>query len=177
MDALEAFAQQFLGRSPVIAHVPLDGAVSYIEGVTSVLLFRSGQFQVQMFIVPPNYVIPAHTHPNVDSFEVYVGGDIDFSHGGQQVLPETVRRAVDPLGCSLARGKTIRVRPEDRHGGVFGPSGGVFLSIQHWLNGVRPHCVARDYTGPVMGPDHLAKVVCGDAIAREQADLQASDSL
>ena len=61
------------------------------------------------------------------------------------------------------RGRVIRVRSNDKHGGVFGPSGGVFFSVQRWLNGVKPHCVSADYNGVVMGPDHMAGVVFGDA--------------
>ncbi len=160
--SLEQFACDFLDKAPVIGCVPLHGAVSYIEGVTSVLMYRQDQFQVQMFIVPPNYIIPAHTHPNVDSIEVYVGGDINFTLNGE--ARNSDRLQVDEFGCSVARGGVVRVQPNDRHGGIFGPSGGVFLSIQHWLNGVKPHCVAADYSGPVMGPDHLAKVVSGSPV-------------
>ena len=69
----------------------------------------------------------------------------------------------------------MRVRPNDVHGGVFGPGGGVFLSIQHWLNGVEPHCVARDYTGITMGRDHQSKVLFGKAKS-PNGDLKVSDA-
>jgi hypothetical protein len=45
------------------------------------------------------------------------------------------------------------------------------MSIQHWLNGVAPHCVSADYTGVVMGPDHYNKVKHGTAILTNQSDL------
>ena len=67
-------------------------------------------------------------------------------------------------GVAQKRGARIRVRPTDLHGGQFGPDGGIFLSSQLWNNAVAPHCVAADYTGAVMGPDHFSKVVCGDPI-------------
>ena len=28
-----------------------------------------------------------------------------------------------------------------------GPTGGIFLSVQQWLNGVKPSCVGMDYDG------------------------------
>lgn len=127
-----------------------------------------------MFVVPPNYIIPEHTHPNVDSFEVYMGGQIRFSHSGKWVISEDEFNVPTSLGYPKAGGKTIRVRPNDLHGGVFGPAGGVFLSIQHWLNGVKPHCVAADYNGVVMGPNHLASVKFGDAVLKES--LSAADA-
>ncbi len=70
-------------------------------------------------------------------------------------------------GLPAKRGGIIRVKPHDLHGGTFGPSGGVFYSVQHWLNGVQPHCVSADYTGVVMGPEHKAGVVFGDAVLKE----------
>jgi hypothetical protein len=32
-----------------------------------------------VFIVPENTIIPEHVHPNVDSIEVYMGGNIHDS--------------------------------------------------------------------------------------------------
>lgn len=91
-----------------------------------------------MFAVPEGTIIPEHTNPNVDSIEVYVGGNIRFSHSGKYIYPKEALHARDgPLGCASRRGMTIRLRPNDLHGGTFGEGGGLFLSVQHWLNGVR----------------------------------------
>jgi len=60
----------------------------------------------------------------------------------------------------------FKVKTNDKHGGAFGSSGGVFISIQHWLNGVSPHCVALDYTGVSGGSDHMSKVKGGDAYVK-----------
>ena len=166
-DPLDHFLGWFL-KTPPIGFVPLLGAVSKIEDVTSVLWFRQPPFQVQLFIVPPNYVIPEHTHPNVDSYEVYLGGQIKFSHGGRWVVNDMEIAAPTPQGLAPLRGKLIRVRPTDRHGGSFGPEGGVFMSVQRWINGVAPHCVAADYNGAVVGPNHLARVVHGNAYLKDE---------
>lgn len=176
MDELKNFADWFLKSVNVLGAVPFAGAVDRIENVTSVLMYRKDQFQVQMFIVPEGTVIPEHVHPNVDSLEVYVGGNIRFSHSGKFVSPpEDVVANDGPLGLAKVRGQMVRVRPNDIHGGVFGKGGGVFLSIQHWLNGVKPHCVARDYTGMTMGPDHMQKVVFGEAHSPE-TELKVCDA-
>lgn len=178
MDELERFCDWFLKTMPVIGAVPFHGAVSRIQDVTSILLYRRDNFQVQMFAVPGGTVIPEHTHPNVDSIEVYVGGNIRFSHSGRYISAEGDIFANDgPLGLASRRGMTVRVRPNDVHGGVFGEGGGVFLSVQHWLNGVKPHCVAADYNGITMGDDHLAKVVYGDAVAKQQLTEKDAASL
>src|SRR3569833_887532 len=178
VDQLEQFCASFLEKSPVLGAVPVVGAVSTIENVTSILLYRRGQFQVQMFAVPGGTVIPEHTQPNVDSIEVYVGGNIRFSHSGKYLYPADKLFAMNgPLGLASRRGMTIRVRPNDLHGGAFGEGGGVFLSVQHWLNGVKPHCVAADYSGVTMGKDHLSKVVNGKARAKDELTSKDAASL
>ena len=175
MDQLEKFCDSFLKKTPVIGAVPFAGAVSMIEDVTSILLYRQSQFQVQMFAAPAGTIIPEHTHPNVDNIQVYVGGNIRFSLGGKYVYGADQLFALNgPLGLANRRGLTIRVRPNDIHGAVFGEGGGVFLSAQQWLNGVKPHCVGADYDGLTMGEDHLSKVVNGNATAK--AELTAKDA-
>jgi len=174
LDQLEKYCAGFLSQSTVLGFVPFANAVWMVENVTSILLDRRGQFQVQLFAVPGGTVIPEHTHPNVDSFEVYVGGSIHFSHSGKYSYPAEALQAVGSAALASKRGLLIRVRPNDLHGGVFGEGGGVFMSIQHWLNGVKPHCVASDYSGVTMGEHHLSKVVNGKARAKKQ--LTAKDA-
>lgn len=175
-DVLEEFLQWFLAKAPCIGMVPFHEAVGSVEGVTKILLYRRGEFQVQLFAVPPNYIIPEHIHPNVDSFEVYVGGQINFSHGGKFVNTKWEDSKPDEYGLSPFRGAVIRVRPNDIHGGVFGPAGGVFMSVQRWLNGVKPHCVASDYTGVVMGKDHADKVVYGTFLVKDSLGVKDAAS-
>jgi len=158
---LDRFAFSFASNAKVFGHIPPGIVTSYkIQDVTGVVWYRSGEFQVELFIVPANYIIPEHTHPNVESYEMYLGGDILFSHSGSWVGDDDLLRV---RGSTDFRGALIKVATNDLHGGVFGPSGGVFMSIQRWLNGVEPHSVAHDYEGVVMGSDHLDGVRSGDA--------------
>lgn len=165
MDPVEHYCKWFLTHTSPMGWIPFDNPVWQVEDVTSVLMHREGQFQVQMFIMPPHTIIPEHTHPNVDSIEVYVGGQLHFSHKGELIISED--ECIEDPECEFhlpkKRGTLIRVCPNDVHGGYSGENGGVFFSIQHWLNNVKPHCVAADYIGKTMGPRHLESVKFGDA--------------
>ena len=175
MDQLERFCAGFLKQSPVLGAVPFAGAVSMIEDVTSILLYRRDQFQVQMFAVPEHTVIPEHSHPNVDTIAIYVGGNIRISVAGKFIFPENTLFAMDgPLGLASRRGLQVRLRPNVRHGLVIGEGGGVFFAVEHWLNGIAPHCVAEDYDGVTMGEHHLGKVIRGEARTKEL--LTAADA-
>ena len=50
--------------------------------------------------------------------------------------------------------ETIRVKPNDPHGGTASKNGGSFISIQKWLNGVEPTHVSSNWDGNTMGDNH-----------------------
>ena len=73
---LAHFADWFL-KSGGIKDVdaPSDkNTLLFIEGVHGITLYKKKPFQVQLFICQPNLNIPVHTHPNVDSYEVFLYG-------------------------------------------------------------------------------------------------------
>lgn len=114
---------------------PVDAQVSYFNNkVVGSVLYRRGNFQVQLFTVAPYIEIPDHIHPNMDSYEVHVGGDIAFRING----------AYNQNMIAGLPG-VARVLPTDFHGGSFGKNGGLFLSVQHWINGVTPSSAGEDW--------------------------------
>ena len=125
-------------------NTPLTDSITHAGVLSGVVLYRRGQFQVQLFILPPFTEIDLHTHPNVDSYEVFVSGDIDFICDG-------VLHNENSLGSS------IRVGPNCVHGGKFGYNGGCFLSIQKWLNDVPPTSVGYDWKDQHNNPRGMAK--------------------
>lgn len=156
-DQLENFCNYFINGSNNLGQIPTNFAFQkYYGDVLGIVWYRDENFQIEIFVSPPNWIIPEHIHPNVDSFEVYLGGQVLFSHSGYWVTDQ------------LARGYRIRVKPDDPHGGVFGPHGACFMSVQHWLNGTKPTSVASDYTGVVMSADHLDSVNFGKAYFKEK---------
>ena len=142
----------------MMGHITADGAVQEVHGVLGVTHFKTTTFPGADVCCAANYIIPEHTHPNVDSFELYLGGQIMFSHLGKWVATSGEVIAADRFGQSLMRGSSIRVKPDDLHGGCFGPSGGVFMSIQHWLNDTMPSCVSKDYDGIALAAEHTTTV-------------------
>jgi hypothetical protein len=178
-DALDFYYDWITKKTPSIGWVPFENPIWQVENVTSVLIHRENQFQTQMFIVQPNTIIPEHTHPNVDSIEIYVGGEIQFSHKGKFVTEKKTCIKNKESSCNTAflRGQTIRVKPNDIHGGVIGKQGGVFYSVQHWLNDVKPHCVAADYIGKTMGSHHLDQVKSGQAWFNNSLTIKDAASL
>jgi mannose-6-phosphate isomerase-like protein (cupin superfamily) len=134
-DELESFLNWWMANRYI--NTPQDNSLTYEKDTHGVVLYRDGQFQVELFNVKPNSEIVPHIHPNVDSFEVFLGGDIHFMCDG-------VWSYEQKLGESITR-----VKPDSWHGGLFGERGGCFLSVQHWLNGVPPTFVGNDWKDKV----------------------------
>lgn len=124
---------------------PFDSTVvTFDDNVVGTTLYREGQYQVQLFTVKPHTEIVDHIHPNVDSYEVYVGGQIEFRLHGEKITRFDTQ--VEANGIVSEFGKMIRVLPTSSHGGTFGQMGGCFLSIQHWTNpNVPPSSVHMDW--------------------------------
>jgi hypothetical protein len=61
-----------------------------------------------------------------------MGGDIMFEVDGM------VHDQIEML-------EYIRVLPSSLHSGIAGKRGGSFLSVQHWLNGVKPTTVGHSW--------------------------------
>lgn len=145
MNTLEEFCDFWLKNRPI--NMNHDAYYSTEEAVGGVI-FRQAPFQVQLFMCAPNTDVPDHIHPNVDSFEVYVGGDIWFRIDGSYVYEDESK-----VGQLIHR-----VRPNCWHGAKIGNRGGVFFSIQHWLNNKKITSVNEDWDGVPVGNRHKADI-------------------
>jgi hypothetical protein len=128
-DSLAIFKDWWMTNRPI--NVPEDG-INFFDKVSGLVLFRQDEFQVELFITQPMTTGLSHIHPNVDSFEVHLGGDISFKAYGQ-------------IFDQNKLGDFIRITPDCWHGGDFNERGGAFLSIQKWLNGVKPSTIVTDW--------------------------------
>ena len=144
--SLDDLVKEVVSNPWAFGMIPEVAPTHRVEDVTSISWYRQGQFQIQLFAMPPNCIVPEHTHTNVDSYEVMMGGRMLLSKHGRWVEDSDFEHlAINKEPFSRRRGSAIRVRPNDIHGGIAGRSGGVFMSVQKWLRGVKPHCVALDY--------------------------------
>lgn len=157
-DELSVFARDYLsGGDRLPFRPPVDAGIQTVEGVHGLVIWREGRFQVQLFICAPNVVIPCHSHPNVDSYEVVTDGLVDFVIDGERVVhTEGLKRRKGDHSAWF--GIAARVRPGAKHGGFVGPNGGSFMSIQHWPEGIPMSSVGHDWVGETMGPRHDAEV-------------------
>lgn len=129
-----------------------------------ITLFAIRPFRVQLFLFKPGAVIPPHSHPDVESYELYVAGDMDLTKKEQDgnMVVQNKREFVKPdkNGICESNGGMIRVPAGCVHGGRINnhgnlsDRGGCFISIQYWRNRWEDASVIANWKG-VDGARHL----------------------
>ena len=152
-DQLENFKNWYIAQKLIIRLcVPFDNPLMFIDGISGLTLYRENNFQVQLFICEPDINIPEHIHPNIDSFELFLYG-MKFTHSGKTIIDSNMALK-ENNEMPFHYYQTIRVKPNDWHGGTSSKNGGSFISIQHWLNNTKPTHVSDDWQGNVVGNKH-----------------------
>lgn len=150
---VQDFAKWWLQNKPF--NTPVESPIRFIAGFTGVTVFREGPFQVQLFTALPNTDAPRHTHPNVDSMEVFICGDIDFSSERDE------RSGFGP-------GTTVHVEPSEPHGAKVGAQGVCFFSVQKWIGAKPPSSVELDWTGAPLDGQHAQELTAMDEAVHAQ---------
>ena len=115
--------------------------------VTTMVLHRSHNFQAELVILHPSDKVwnGEHRHPNVDSIEVDLYDCCGLTRNGKVVeTPDFV----------LCGKPCVWLKPTDFHGITQKLSGDSLLSVQMWLNGVRPTSVGFDWEGAPVSDGH-----------------------
>lgn len=147
---LKEFMEWYFHEDSIRLKPPQDN-ILLLDGGTMVVLYREGQFQVEMVTGPPNFQIPEHTHDDVDSYEVCLSGSLElYANGIQAGFIRTPRSD----GISRSFAQFVPISSSCVHGGRAGPEGACFLSIQRWRDGVKPTHVALNWNGKSFGDQH-----------------------
>ena|SRR5688572_8531235 len=148
---LREFMSWYFDANDSIKLRPPYAAVVHVKGLTSIILFREGRFQVELVICEPGITIPPHVHPDVDSYEVAFSGPIELHVSGTQV---SYFRQARPDGQSRDFGKYVPIPANAPHEAKAGDLGCSFMSIQRWRDGVEMKHVGLNWAGVSMGEQH-----------------------
>jgi quercetin dioxygenase-like cupin family protein len=134
--------------------VPFNGT-SDLDGIQGVILYHVPPYQAQLFICQPNVEIPDHSHPSVDTFLVYLSGQVTIRcEKGAYVFDEQTTK-----DYRFKSGSFLRVSPGVSHGLSVGQTGCSFISFQQWIDGpVRK--TEQDWKGDqTLGPKHSSVII------------------
>ena len=134
---------------------PQDSKINIAEITYSLIVFRKGRFQVELYLVAPNSSNGLHTHPHASKFVHCAGAGEGFTE------TETIA-----LGQNVPAESPDEI---DRDFGIFAPStvayekhglrtsnrGIAFFNIEMWPDdGSTPTSALIEFIGKSMGPLH-----------------------
>ena len=105
-----------------------------------IVLHRRGWFQAELISVMPGAFVPPHVHPETDSVDILVEGNVAAFHIGRHKIR------------SFTKGLGLRIPAMEVHGATVAHSGVAFVSCQRWQR--PPTHIALDWRGQVVAPMH-----------------------
>jgi hypothetical protein len=131
----------------------LDG-IFFTDIAASVILFREGKFQVELYVSKPNSVAPYHGHENVDSVLMYLTGNMVFgkNHIEKDLSKFQIPNATIPeVHCLF--GEQEILESGELHNLTTLKEGGSFFSFEKWHDR-EPNSVTVNWVGPPTGELH-----------------------
>jgi hypothetical protein len=151
---VEEFLEWYVSNGSPI-RPPQNNAIFRTNNASALVLYREGQFQVELYIGDANSVTPEHKHPGIESILVYLSGEGSTTVNEQQVAdPKPYFNKVNPDGTSILFKQRVRVDPKDSHGLTTYSKGFAFYSFEMWPDGVSPTSVASHWEGETTGEIH-----------------------
>lgn len=161
-DTVHEFAKWWCDSGCPLA--PPSETVNLSDDATSFALFRSGQFQVELYLIHPSPNLPIHGHPDVEVIKMRL--DTFVSDG--ETLTKTSRQEASP---TLYQGQTHGAGMNFKENGGMDTGFGL-LAFQKWKDGLKLTTVAARWKGPTVGPmqealirKHTPKAVVRDGYA------------
>ena len=168
-NCIEDFVNWYLdNKMPLM--IPWDAKVTQTDDATAICIFRKPPFQLEMYIIHPNKVVPEHSHPDMDVITMIMGGG--------KTAPKSTTGVSSTWGLI-----SENLKDGEKHGGQareFSNDGYVILSFEKWPENVEMTSAAINWLGKTAGPIHdklIEKHYPGSITAPGSADVNVSKSL
>lgn len=134
-DSLHALKDWYLEqRMPMI--IPEGSPVYVTNNATAIVLFRRGNFQVELYITHGEEVLSDHSHPRMEVLTMPIGG-----------CDNNIWGVFSPV---LVEGQS--------HSAAFDEGGLVFLTFEKWENKAEMTSAAVNWKGETSGDVHDALI-------------------
>ena len=161
-ESVREFAKWWCDNGCPLA--PPSETVNLSDDATSFALFRSGQFQVELYLIHPSPNLPIHGHPDVEVIKMRL--DTFLTHGNK-----VIKTSRQEASATLYQGETHGAGMNFKENGLL-DSGFGQLAFQKWKDGLTPTTVAARWKGPTVGPmqealirKHTPKAIVRDGYA------------
>lgn len=140
-NTIEEFTDWYMNNGMLFIP-PWDAEVICSDDATAMTIFRKDRYQVELYLVHPDKLVPMHAHPGMESLLISLGG-------GEQGSP-------DEFGVSSRWGEYSAVlREGETHGDRqvgYSPKGYAMLTFQKWNGNNKLTSAAIQWRGETAGP-------------------------
>lgn len=125
----------------------------------SAIVFREGRYQVELYMLAPNWATPNHGHPGIEYKIILLNGTIGGTKNLEYVNDSAPWADVaNPDGTNVLFGHAIDFSGDDYHQVDVGPKGGLIAITQKWDEGLEMSSQSVQYVGDPIGPHHETRI-------------------
>jgi hypothetical protein len=146
--SVREFAKWWCDNGSPIA--PPVETVYLSDDATSFCLFRSGQFQVELYLIHPSPNLPQHGHPDVEVIKMRLD---TYASSQGKVMQTSHEEASNTLLQGQTHGAGINFKEKGGLDQGFG-----LLAFQKWKDGLKPTTVAARWKGQTVGSKQEALI-------------------
>jgi hypothetical protein len=151
---LEEFANWYKEKGFPI-RPPFEDPIYITDISYSYVLFREGQYQVELYLIKPDSETPDHSHPGIENIIMVWGGDLHTRINGVFMDYPKEFNARSSSGASTLFGMCgDKLTDKQTHAVITGAKGGALLSIEKWPERVKPTSVTVRWDGDTVGLAH-----------------------
>ena len=147
-DTLEDFVDWYMLEAKMPLLVPQDAEIVVSDDAVAISLFKKGPYQVELYLLYPDYDILQHCHPDLEVIVVDLGGC--------KFTPKS------HFNTSVAWGYVWeKLLPGNYHGNEhIREYGGVNLAFEKWIDTSKQFSAASNWKGFIRGNEsHQAKLI------------------
>ena len=155
-DAVQQFKEWWLANGCPIKP-PFDKPIHATDIAYALCVYRSGRFQVELYIVKPNTETTKHSHPNIDSISMYLTGNMTFAKENEEYIDLSKLQKEGANGTHVLLGSIAETNNGKVHSLKVGPEGGAFLIFEFWKDR-DPVSVTVHWEGDLVGEQHAQTI-------------------
>ena len=155
-NEVEAFKDWWIAAGCPIKP-PFDKPIHATDIAYALCVYRSGRFQVELYIVKPNTETTKHSHPNINSISMYLTGNMTFAKENEEYIDLSKLQKEGANGTHVLLGSIAETNNGKVHSLKVGPEGGAFLIFEFWKDR-DPVSVTVHWEGDLVGEQHAQTI-------------------
>jgi hypothetical protein len=134
---------------------PTEDPIYITDHSYSAIVYREGRYQVELYMLGPNWSTPTHSHPGIDHEIIFLNGTVYGYRDGEKLQDAMAYTDVaNPDGTNVAFGQSHTFDGDGTHIVGTGPKGGLIAITQYWPEGIKMSSQSVHYVGEPIGPEH-----------------------